>query len=97
MKQHLFGLLLVFILSACVVKSNNEYVIVEKIVIDKTKIHDEFYVAFSDGDDITTTYGFYTILNVGDTVVWEARKGYTSNLNFWYSTVLEVKHVKKEK
>lgn len=76
--RHVFWLLLLIVFIGCQEERPTEdYSYSKKVVIAKTKEvnrggvfggHVRYFVAFNDGYTKNTTFGYYTCLNVGDTV-----------------------------
>ena len=61
------------VLSSCTTQPSQQKYTKKVAVVAKRQIHkgingEKFQIAFSDGNDIYTSYGQYSVVNIGDTV-----------------------------
>lgn len=84
----LYIFLCVFFLISCVDGNRHSYELKRKVVNKKTTVGSTYLISFMDGSDDHFSFGLYSLVESGDTMIFKNTRGIT--LNAWNSDFVTV-------
>ena len=89
-KAFVIPCVMLFVFAGCDYQPEYEYK--AKAVNTKAIIDENHVIAFTDGDEAKVTFGLYSLVEKGDTMVFKVSKGLTFNV--WSASFVEVRKQK---